>query len=141
MAEGLRFACQPGCTECCRQRGFVYLSEADIERAADFLHLEITEFERRFVFRTRKRTRLRVPPDASCHFLTEGGCSIHPAKPTQCRIFPFWPELVESRREWKKTAHAYCPGIGQGPLIRIAAARAEAAEMRAAYPNLYEQLR
>ncbi len=40
--------------------------------------------------------RLRVPRRSHCHFLFDGGCAIHPAKPTQCRIFPFWPELVES---------------------------------------------
>jgi len=138
MAEGLRFECQPGCTECCRQKGFVYLTEADIARAAAFLNLEAAEFERRYVFRTRNRTRLRVPRDATCSFLHEGGCSIHPAKPTQCGIFPFWPELVESRREWLKVARAYCPGIGKGPLIQIEVARAQAEEMRAAYPGLYE---
>jgi len=90
------------------------------------------------VYRTRNRLRLRVPRDASCHFLTDGGCSIHPAKPVQCRIFPFWPELVESRREWNKTARAYCPGIGQGPLVQIAEARVQAEEMRQAFPALYE---
>lgn len=138
MAEGLRFECQPGCTECCRQKGFVYLTERDIARAAAFLKLEPAEFERRYVFRTRNRTRLRVPRDATCYFLQDGGCSIHPAKPTQCGIFPFWPELVESRREWLKVARGYCPGIGKGPLIQIEAARAQAEEMRAAYPGLYE---
>ena len=136
MAEALRFECQPGCTECCRQRGFVYLSEPDIQRIAEFLGLAPAEFERKFVFRTRKRARLRVPRDASCHFLLDGGCSIHDVKPTQCRIFPFWPELVESRREWRKTAR-YCPGMGKGPLIQIETAREQAREMREAYPALY----
>jgi Fe-S-cluster containining protein len=136
MAQALRFECQPGCTECCRQKGFVYLAEADVAQAAQFLGLEPAEFERRYVYRTRNRMRLRVPRDASCHFLREGGCSIHPAKPTQCRIFPFWPELVESRREWAKTAR-YCPGMGKGPLIQIEAAREQAREMREAYPGLY----
>ena len=114
----------------------MYLSDDDIDRAARFLGLTAGEFERRYVFRTRNRARLRVPRDANCHFLFEGGCSIHPAKPTQCRIFPFWPELVESRREWRKTAR-YCPGIGQGPLIQIADARQQAEEMRQAHPALY----
>lgn len=94
-------------------------------------------FERQFVYRTRKRMRLRVPKESQCHFLRGAGCSIHPAKPTQCRIFPFWPELVESRREWKKTAR-YCPGMGKGPLIQIEGARAQAREMREAYPEMYE---
>ncbi len=136
MAQGLRFECQPGCTECCRQKGFVYLTEDDVVRAAGFLGIPAEEFERRFVYRTRNRMRLRVPRDASCHFLREGGCSIHPAKPTQCRIFPFWPELVESRREWAQTAR-YCPGMGKGPLIQIETVREQAREMRQAHPALY----
>jgi len=136
MAEGLRFRCQPGCTECCRQKGFVYLTEPDVPRIAAFLGMSAAAFERKFVYRTRNRLRLRVPRDATCHFLMEGGCSIHPAKPTQCRIFPFWPELVESRREWKKTAR-YCPGIGDGPLIQISTARQQAQEMREGYPAMY----
>ena len=138
MAEGLRFECQPGCTACCTQKGFVYLTDADIVRAAEFLGIKVAEFERKYVFRTRNRTRLRVPRDVTCHFLKGEGCSIHPAKPTQCRIFPFWPELVDSRREWLKTGRGYCPGIGKGPLIQIDAAREQAEEMRAAYPGLYE---
>ncbi|HUI54412.1 MAG TPA: YkgJ family cysteine cluster protein [Bryobacteraceae bacterium] len=138
MSEGLRFECQPGCTACCEQQGFVYLTEADVARAAAFLEMTAAAFERRYVYRTRKRIRLRVPRESQCYFLRDGGCSIHPAKPTQCRIFPFWPELVDSRREWKKTAR-YCPGMGKGPLIQIAEARGQAAEMRVAYPEMYEQ--
>jgi hypothetical protein len=46
--------------------------------------------------------------------------------------------LVDSRREWLKVARAYCPGMGKGPLIQIETARAQAEQMRAAYPGLYE---
>ena len=137
MAQALRFECQPGCTACCTQRGFVYLTENDLGRAAEFLGMTAAAFERRYVYRTSKRMRLRVPREGQCHFLRAGGCSIHPAKPTQCRIFPFWPELVESRREWKKTAR-YCPGMGRGPLVQIEVARRQAREMREAYPEMYE---
>jgi len=35
--DGLRFTCQPGCTNCCNQQGFVYLTETDLVRAAAFL--------------------------------------------------------------------------------------------------------
>jgi len=137
MAQGLRFECQPGCTACCRQQGFVYLTEGDIARVAEFLGTTAAAFKRKYVYRTRNRMRLRVPRDSHCHFLEEGGCSVHPAKPTQCRAFPFWPELVDSRREWRKTAR-YCPGVGQGPLIRIEAVQAVAREMREAHPEMYE---
>jgi hypothetical protein len=137
MAEGLRFACQSGCIACCTEKGFVYLSEADALRIAEFLGLSAQAFEDRYCYRTRRQLRLRVPREVKCHFLGESGCSIHAVKPTQCRIFPFWPELVKSRAEWRKTAK-YCPGLGQGPLIEIEVARAQAQEMREAYPAMYE---
>ena len=136
MAEGLRFACQPGCIACCTQTGFVYLTEADARRIAEYLGLSAPVFEKRYCYRTRRQLRLRVPRAVQCHFLRAGGCSIHSVKPTQCRIFPFWPETVESRAGWRKTAR-YCPGIGQGPLIQIEAARGQAREMREAYPAMY----
>ncbi len=133
---GLRFACQPGCTNCCRQRGFVYLAQGDLERAATFLGISPAEFERRYVYRTRHLLRLRKPRRKSCAFLLDNGCSIHPAKPTQCRLFPFWPELVENRRAWHAAA-ADCPGIGTGPLVQIGQALELANHMRRAYPTLF----
>lgn len=136
MSSGLRFVCQPGCTECCRQTGYVYLTEKDLARAARFLGMSRRAFEARYVHRTRHRLRLRKPRNSQCHFLEAERCAIHPAKPTQCRVFPFWPELVESREAWKATA-AWCPGIGAGPLIQIGTALELSREMRGAYPFMY----
>jgi len=136
MPDGLRFECQPGCTACCEQKGFVYLTHDDVPRMAQFLGMTMAAFERKYVYRTRNRRRLRVPRDSQCSFLRDGGCSIHPAKPTQCRIFPFWPELLASRGEGLKTAK-YFPGMGKGPLIHISAAREQAQEMRTGYPEMY----
>jgi Fe-S-cluster containining protein len=134
---GIRFECQAGCTNCCQQKGFVYLTEADLLRIAKFVGMRVADFERRYVYRTKNQLRLRSPRHTQCHFLREGGCSIHPVKPTQCRIFPFWPELVDDKKEWRKTA-AWCPGIGQGELVQIESAREQAHEMRAAYPHMYD---
>ena len=134
MPHEFRFACQPGCTKCCDMEGFVYLTEADLNQAAAFLKLTPEEFERRYVYRTRLQRRLRKPRDSQCPFLTAEGCSIHTVKPTQCRLFPYWPHLVESPSEWKKTGE-WCPGIGQGELIQIGAALERAEEMNTAYPN------
>lgn len=39
-----------------------------------------------------------------------GGCRVHPVKPTQCRTFPFWDELLDDTQEWE-AAQQYCPGI------------------------------
>lgn len=135
--RGLRFTCQPGCTNCCDQHGYVYLSEEDVQRAAKFVGMSQKAFEARYLYRTRHQRRFRKPRDRQCPFLENHGCSIHPAKPTQCRTFPFWPELVEDRDEWKRTAR-FCPGVGKGELIQIGSAMEIAEEQRKAYPEQYE---
>ncbi|MEJ7604699.1 MAG: YkgJ family cysteine cluster protein [Bryobacteraceae bacterium] len=134
--DGLRFECVPGCTNCCRVQGFVYLTEDDLLRASKYTGLTPEAFEARFVYRTRHMLRLRKPASSQCHFLRESGCSIHPAKPTQCRTFPFWPNLVEDRDNWEDTANT-CPGIGRGALIQIGTAVEISHEMRRAYPTHY----
>ena len=132
----LRFACQTGCTRCCRVKGYVYLSEADLLQAAAYVGLTPAEFEAKYVIRYRTLLRLRRTPKSQCHFLGESGCSIHPAKPTQCRLYPFWPELVEDRQAWEEE-RVVCPGIGKGDLIQIGSACETAHEMKDAYPAMY----
>lgn len=134
--DGFRFACLPGCTSCCRQQGFVYLTENDLRRAARFLRTTAAAFEKKYVYRTRHLLRLRKPRRRQCPFLVEAGCGIHAAKPTQCRAFPFWPEAMASRAAWSETA-ACCPGIGAGPPVSLGAALRIAAEMREAYAGAY----
>lgn len=134
---GMRFQCQPGCTKCCEQQGFVYLTEEDILNLSRFLKMTPRAFEKRYVYRTRNLRRLRVPRHAQCEFLKADGCSVHPAKPLQCAAFPLWPELVASKRNWLRTAQ-YCPGIGKGPLVQIEVAQAVAHTMHEAHPAMYE---
>jgi Fe-S-cluster containining protein len=136
LVNGVRFACRPGCTSCCRVRGYVYLTEDDLRRAAAFLGVNQRSFERRYIYRTRHLLRLRKTRNAQCHFLQDGGCSIHPAKPTQCSAFPFWPELVGSRSGWRQL-RTYCPGIGKGDFIPVQAVQRIANRMREAYPAMY----
>lgn len=132
----MRFSCQPGCTKCCEVRGFVYLTEDDLSRAANYLGVSRDAFEAKYVIRYPTVLRLRKPPDSQCHFLTEQGCSIHPVKPVQCRVYPYWPELVESRAAWIEEGRR-CPGIGKGELVQIGVAMEIAGEMKHAYPSMY----
>jgi Fe-S-cluster containining protein len=132
----MRFECQSGCTKCCEQQGFVYLTEEDIPRLAGFLQMAAAAFEKRYVYRTRHLRRLRVPRHAQCEFLKDGGCSVHAAKPLQCAAFPFWPELVGHKKNWR-AAGEWCPGIGKGALVQIEAARAVAERMKSSHPGLY----
>lgn len=132
----LRFECQDGCTNCCSRDGYVYLTEDDVSRAAAFLGVAQADFEKRYVYRTRHLLRFRQPRHSPCFFLREKGCSIHPAKPTQCRAFPFWPEVIETEEAWREAA-SFCPGIGMGQLVQIGTAAEISDQMRAAYPGIY----
>jgi len=132
-----RFQCQPGCINCCNIEGYVYITEDDLTRIAKFLDMTPADFEEKYVYRTRHLLRLRKPRNSQCLFLKEGGCTIHPVNPVQCRVFPYWPEMVEDPREWDKAAKM-CPGMNQGPLVQIGDAMERAAEMKIAYPTIYE---
>ncbi|WP_051670777.1 YkgJ family cysteine cluster protein [Bryobacter aggregatus] len=133
----IRFQCQTGCRKCCEVSGYVYLTEEDVSNAARYLKMPQADFEARFLYRTRHMRRIRKPRGGKqCPFLDEKGCSIHAVKPVQCRLFPFWPELVENRQQWKQTAE-WCPGIGQGKLVQIGTALELAQEMREKYPDTY----
>lgn len=130
-----RFECQPGCINCCTQSGHVFVTEDDIDRIARHLGLERANFEKRYVYRGKWGARLTIPKPHSCHFLLEGGCSIHEVKPLQCRLFPFWPEHVPNRAAWKGLRR-YCPGIGVGPLVQIESVREQSQAYRDAFPDL-----
>jgi uncharacterized protein len=63
---------------------------------------------------------------------------VHPAKPTQCRAFPFWPELIEDEKQLEEAAQ-WCPGIGKGNLVPVAELEKSAREMKKSYPHMYEE--
>ena len=42
-------------------------------------------------------------------------CTIYPVRPSQCRMWPFWPSNLSNPDDWNKTAQK-CPGINRGRL-------------------------
>jgi Fe-S-cluster containining protein len=116
--------------------GEVYLTEEDLVRIAGHLSTDPAEFEKKYVHRTARSLRLRKPSDRQCLFHRDGKCSIHPVKPVQCRVFPFWPEIIESAASWDETA-LRCPGMNKGDFVEISAIRSVSEEMRRAYPQMY----
>lgn len=131
----IAFACQPGCTKCCEVEGNIYLTEEDLQRIAQHLGMTPSDFEAKYVYRTTHLLRFRKPKQG-CPFL-DGGCKIHAVKPVQCRLYPFWPEIVERPAAWRREMKT-CPGIGKGELIQISAAVEIAQEMKRAYPSTYQ---
>ena len=85
---------------------------------ADFLGLGFAEFRRRFVTMKWGRPSFRERPNFDCVFYDAETArwSIYAVRPSQCRAFPFWPELLRSQSAWDAAARK-CPGMNEGPLL------------------------
>ncbi len=115
-SRGLQFECLE-CGRCCTGfPGYVYLSQADIEKLAAFLRISL---ERLISYYTRpvtlfgeKRVSLVERSDYRCIFWKDG-CTVYSARPYQCMSYPFWKRILISKREWVREGQR-CPGIDRG---------------------------
>ena len=61
---------------CCRQAGYVEVSQADIRRLAKFLGLTVRAFEQRHVVETTRKGAKRIESGYdTCQFLAKTGCA------------------------------------------------------------------
>jgi Fe-S-cluster containining protein len=134
----MRFQCQSGCVRCCEQQGFVYVTREDIARLAEHVGISRAEFKRRYLCGSAPLLRFRKQRHKQCPFLLADGCSVHAIKPLQCSSFPYWPELLASADE-RRSAAKYCPGMNRGPVVNGETARAVAAQVHLAFPELYDE--
>ncbi len=120
--HGVNFSCQM-CGDCCRgfDEGEVFLYRNDIYRLAKFLNLTgnngLRKFAKRYLkvientffwkednaergktFRFNTLAFSFTGEDEHCHFLVNSRCTVHQARPFQCRCFPFWKMMVSSRK-------------------------------------------
>lgn len=119
--DGLNFSCRR-CMYCCSaEPGYVFLSEDDITRLSAFFSLDrdtfIKQYCRMVDYGTHFLVSLRERKNYDCEFLTPQGCSVYEARPLQCRTYPFWGNILESREKWDEEA-SYCPGINKGERVR-----------------------
>lgn len=114
--QGLKFECQ-GSGKCCTSHGefgFVFLTKEDRVRFAKHLKITTTAFQKNYCDQTKGIWHLKenkASPD--CTFLIEKRCSVYDARPSQCRTWPFWPEVMNAK-SWKSEVESFCPGIGKG---------------------------
>lgn len=68
----------------------LFITATDINRLARHFGISDGEVRRRYI---EKRNTFKVKADGSCIFLTDGRlnkrCSVHLARPDQCRDFPY----------------------------------------------------
>jgi len=114
--DGLSFACTK-CGACCTGApGYVWVTVDEMMKLAEFRGESLDEFTSRFVRKVGRRYSLIERPGGDCIFWdAKAGCTVYPARPTQCRTWPFWEENVESPEDWERTTEI-CPGSGRGRL-------------------------
>jgi Fe-S-cluster containining protein len=133
-SEGLTFTCSQ-CGNCCTgPHGYIYASDEEIRRLAEFLKLTCDEVVEKYCrkvggklsFREKRGTggwdcifleeieSTRRPEGADREIAcTKRVCSIYPVRPLQCRTWPFWDGNLASRENWD-TAAERCPGMNHG---------------------------
>jgi uncharacterized protein len=128
--EGLAFECTR-CGACCRGApGYVWVSREEMEALAAFRNEPLETFASKFVRRVGHRHSLIEKPTGDCIFWSsEQGCTVYPARPTQCQTWPFWPENVESPTSWERVKEV-CPGSGRGQWFSLEQVEALAAKSR-----------
>ena len=113
--SGIRFACKK-CGHCCTGApGLIRVSPAEAGAIAAHLKMGIDAFERSCLHTVAGVLSIRERADGSCLFY-DGGCSIYPKRPRQCRTYPFWLRNLRTMDRWRETLDE-CPGIGSGPLF------------------------
>lgn len=118
--KGIQFQCQ-GSGKCCTSHGeygFVFLTLSDRKRFAKYLKISTAEFTKTYCEKSEQGVwHLKEDPkNPDCMFLKNKRCSAYEARPTQCRTWPFWPEVMNPKA-WKKDVVSFCPGVNKGPII------------------------
>lgn len=116
--KGVRFECQ-GSGKCCTSHGeygFVFMTLEDRQRMAKVLKMKTSAFTRKYCDNTNGAYHLKEDPkNTDCMFLEGKACGVYEGRPTQCRTWPFWPDVMNAKT-WKKEVVSFCPGIGKGKL-------------------------
>jgi uncharacterized protein len=116
--QGLRFTCTE-CGNCCTGApGYVWLTQEEIRRIADFLDRDDGWLPADSLRRVGFRYSLTEKSNGDCVFLQSNGdgrriCSIYTVRPLQCRTWPFWSSNLKSPGDWAAAGET-CPGMNNG---------------------------
>lgn len=104
MAEA--FVCRQ-CGACCKQPGFVYLTEEDARNLAEEKKMDVYEFTgEHCILLDRRYLVLKKNPDEACIFFDGQRCLVYETRPRQCLDFP---------TAWKtEKSLFYCEGLKTG---------------------------
>lgn len=115
--EGLRFSCA-NCGRCCgTYPGTVCFTDEERDGMAAHIGVEPEEFDRLYVWRKYGVRSLRERSNYDCVLIDAETkkCTVYDVRPTQCRTFPFWEDVIENKDAWETYA-SFCPGMNRGDL-------------------------
>ncbi|MDA3793431.1 MAG: YkgJ family cysteine cluster protein [Elusimicrobia bacterium] len=103
------FNCE-SCGNCCREKGFVEVSDSEIKDIAKYLAVIRTHFIKKHINEVRDKLCFNEHPEEPCKFLKDNSCNIYPVRPKQCRTFPYWRSIARNDDRIKEMLR-YCEGI------------------------------
>ena len=112
--DGLQFSCNQ-CGNCCTgDPGYIWVNEEEIQELARVLKMDVQAFGMKYLKKVGHRYSLLENRDGDCILWSQDkGCTVYAARPQQCRTYPFWPEVVKSKKTWAEEAKL-CRGIEEG---------------------------
>ena len=104
------FSCER-CGKCCEGRGGIVVGPRDLTRLSVHFGLPAEEVLSRYTEMMGGKPTIKVGDDGFCMFFKEGrGCTIHPARPSVCRAWPFFRGNLIDQVSFEM-AREDCPGI------------------------------
>ena len=99
------------CGSCCHGEDGTTIQGDKIEALADFLGKKVESFLAEFCLEKYGRVFIKTGPEKLCILYNkEKGCLVHPVKPHNCALWPFFPALLRDKDNWE-TAKGACPGL------------------------------
>ena len=116
-----RFCCDSSrCTLACCHGHAIVLNPYEVLRIKEHLGLSSEELEERYLlsYYDPSGLPLLMLSRDPCPFLKGRRCSIYPARPLACRLFPLG-RLCDTEVKTVFMADACCPGIGRGERLDL----------------------
>jgi Fe-S-cluster containining protein len=118
--DGLQFTCTQ-CGNCCTgSPGVVWVDDDEIRAIADHLDKPVGEIRLMHTRSVRGKVSLTEFANGNCTFFDPHGrgCTVYPARPKQCRTWPFWNSNLSSEQAWN-SIKPECPGAGHGDFVSL----------------------
>lgn len=97
------------CGTCCFHRQ-IELNQFELIQIAKYLQLSASQVQRLFLIADQNNL-IRNKNDGACIFLNSSGCSIYPARPLVCRLFPLGLFFGEEEKWAVMPRHPDCCGL------------------------------